>query len=169
MPTSYLPLWPTIVHLAWETRPRSIMDVGAGHGKGGLLLREYLEPIARLDAIEAEPRYLASFPWLRAIYDTVYEIDAMDADYAPYDTVLMIDVLEHLTHEQGEQLLRRIPGRVIICTPIVYFQNPEHTEYPTEDHRSVWTADEIAAIRPLEVRDLEAARKGAVLVRTAPL
>jgi hypothetical protein len=155
--------------MAWETKPRTVIDVGPGHGKGGLLLREYLEPIEQLDAVEAEPRYLDAFGWLKAIYDTVHVADAVTVDYTPYDLVLMIDVLEHLTHDQGAELLARIPGRVIICTPRDYFQNPEHDDYPTESHRSVWTAGEIAAIRPLEVHDRNAESVGAVLVRTAPL
>lgn len=91
------------------------------------------------------------------------------AGLGSFDVVLMVDVLEHLTHEDGAELLARIPGRVVICTPRDYFQNPEAADYPTENHRSLWNSREIAAIRELETEDVEALGVGAVLVRTAPL
>jgi hypothetical protein len=71
-----------------------------------------------------------------------------DLQLGAYDLVLLVDVLEHLTHEQGEQLLARIPGRALVCTPRDFFQNPQFADYPTEEHRSVWTVAEIEAIRP---------------------
>ena len=61
MPTSSLDVWPRLLHLCWQVNPRRILDVGPGHGKAGILLREYIGkvargtgPIERVDAIEAE-------------------------------------------------------------------------------------------------------------------
>lgn len=171
MPSSNLVLAHAVVAMVAETHPQSVLDVGPGFGKYGVLIREYVRP-TRLDAIEAEPRYVARFPWLEAIYDTVMvgdvttDLSAVDLD--SYDVVLLADVLEHVNHDAGAALLDRISGRAVICTPRDFFQNPEASEYPFECHRSVWTAQEIAAVRPLECEDVFASTIGGVLVRTAP-
>jgi ribosomal protein RSM22 (predicted rRNA methylase) len=64
MPSSNLVLAPSILAMAAEVKPRRILDVGPGNGKYGLLVREYLPPLEELVAVEAEPRYVDSFPWL---------------------------------------------------------------------------------------------------------
>lgn len=168
MPTSNLALAPAILNLV-ATAPAhaTILDVGPGHGKYAVLVREYVGPVERLDAVEAWEPYVEAFK-LRDLYDEVIVEDVRflgDADLARYDVVLMVDVLEHLEHVDGEALLRRIAGRVIVCTPASFFQNPEHLAIPPEAHRSVWTLEELAAIRPLEVGYVEL---GGVIARLAP-
>lgn len=122
--------------------PFSILDVGPGLGKYGLLLREYLHAPLVIDAVEAERRYCT--PRLRAIYDSIIVNDATKLHrhvLERYDLVVMVDVIEHLTEQAGRDLLDRIKGHVIITTPTVYFQNPEAARgWPTEEHRSFWRA-----------------------------
>lgn len=130
-----------------ELRPRTVVDVGVGHGKYGLLCREYCGNLRRLVGIEGERRYLERFPWLPAIYDELIVADARDVDngtYSDADVVVMADVLEHLTTEDGAALLRRIAGPVVISTPAEFFQNPEaDAGYETERHRSLWERDRL--------------------------
>lgn len=173
MPTSNLTCWPALVHLCWEVRPRRVLDVGPGHGKAGVLLREYIGteaagtgPIVAVDAVEAEPRYLDRFPWLTSIYDTVYGSDVCDLPdevLAAYDLVVMADVIEHLDRHDALRLLDRIPGVVVIATPTSWFQNPEHAAWPTEEHRSHWTFADFAG--RADAHDLDAAKVGVLLVR----
>lgn len=142
MPSSKLELAPAILNLAWECKPKRILDIGPGKGKYGLLIREYLNPVETLDCVEAWPPYLAAFPWLYGIYDHVISADVREMRVEGlgfYDVVLMIDVIEHMDKEAGIQLLERIPGWVIVCTPEQFFQNPEADEIPTEKHRSLWS------------------------------
>lgn len=178
MPSSNLWLAPHLIYSLAGTIPpeerRAILDVGPGHGKYGLLAREYLKP-RRLDAAEAEPRYLEAFPWLRAIYDHVMpeKVELLYRNTLErYDLVFMLDVLEHLDRDTATALLARIPGRVLIATPRDFFQNPEADQgWETERHRSVWTLEELYTIRPLEVArtDLLVDGIGAVVALTAPL
>lgn len=172
MPSSALPLVPTVVTMALEHGSRRILDAGPGNGKYGLLLREYGRDLERLDAVELEERYLKSFPWLEAIYDSVYVGDiarSTPAELERYDLVLLLDVLEHLDHDAGAELLARIPSRVIVCTPRVFFQNPEaDAGWESERHRSLWTIDEVAELRRLEVWDRDAYELGGILVTLAP-
>lgn len=187
MPTSLLNLAPLIVAHVWEVaaeleRPIRILDIGPGFGRYGLLCRELVDGverglrISRIDAIEAEARYIDAFPWLAAIYDEVFVGDASDPDFAdlfgPYDLVLMLDVIEHLDRAKALELLERIPGRVLIATPRDYFDNPEaDLGWPTERHRSHFPgADSFgssnARVERVELEALETF--GANIVRLGP-
>jgi hypothetical protein len=127
----------------------SVLDVGPGRGKYGLILREYLAAPVRIDAVELEPRYCTER--LRAIYDSVLVNDAryLHREFLDrYDLVVMVDVIEHFTLEEGQALLGRVSGAVIITTPTVYFQNPEAEEgWPTEEHKSLWRLADFPASR----------------------
>lgn len=167
MPTSNLALAPMVLHLvnlaATATReartgavestlPISLLDVGPGRGKYGVLVPEYVTGPWELSAIEAEPSYIT--PVLDAIYDDLMLEDVLDLNseaLAYYDIVLMVDVLEHLPKPLALHLLDRINGHVVICTPEEWFQNPEADEYPSERHRSHWQAGDFPQHR---VRDL---------------
>lgn len=165
MPTSNLSLWPTIVHLVWEVQPKWILDVGPGRGKAGVLLREYIgePPIERIDAVEAETSYITDR--LRCLYDDVFIGDVLnvpDEHLDSYDVVLMVDVIEHLEKEAGLELLDRIIGRVVICTPATFFDNPP--ELPeSEKHRSLWSVADFG-----DRVEVDASRDGGVLVRLGP-
>lgn len=179
MPSSLLALAPTVVTYVADRareleRPIRVLDVGVGRGKYGLLLREYLgESLDRIDGVEAEGRYLEQAPWLRSIYDTVLVDDVTNfvgPEFDIYDLVLMLDVLEHLERADAIRLLGVIGPPVLISTPVDFFQNPEHVDYPTEEHRSHWTAERLASIRPIDREDVLAREVfAAVFVRLAPL
>lgn len=131
MPTSRFDEIPLVLKLLvdLEPPPRRVLDVGIGNGKFGFLCREYLRywgpgapPAVRVDGIEAFPAYVG--PLQRAVYDHVYIGDA--AAVLPtlpgdgYDLVLLIDVIEHFTREQGAALLahcRCVGTVVIVGTP----------------------------------------------------
>lgn len=167
MPSSNLALWPAIIHLAWELKPRLVLDVGPGHGKGAVLLREYIgcPPIERVDAVEAWPGYVTER--LLCLYDHVYGCDVLelaDHELEVYDLVLMIDVIEHLEKDVGAELLARIPGWAIVCTPESFFENPEHEEIPPEQHRSLWSVADFG-----DRVEHDASQLGGVLVRLRAL
>lgn len=174
MPTSALVVWPTLIHLCWEVQPRRILDVGPGHGKAGILLREYIGterrgngPIQRIDAIEAEPRYVEMFPWNEAVYDDLHRGDIVRQGsemLAFYDLVLFADSIEHIDKAEALALLDRIPGRVVLSTPAAFFQNPEADEgWETERHRSHWALGDFAGRVERVVHE-----HGGLLVRLGP-
>lgn len=156
MPTSKLSAaLPVILALEEAVRGKhgfSMLDVGPGHGKYGLLAREYLPELAVLDAVEAESRYITPVLW--EIYDTVIQGDVLEMESFDYDVVLMADVIEHLEKQEGHDLLNRITCPVVITTPAVWFQNPEAGQgWPTEEHRSIWGPQDFN--RMTKVRMLE--------------
>lgn len=169
MPTSNLVIWPDILLTVEQAPHRRVLDVGPGHGKASVLLREYLsDPPDTIDAVEAWEPYVTRFN-LDGLYDRVYVGDVTAATWrgvdgdlvgaqdvlARYDLVLMGDVIEHIPLDAAMGLLRRIPGRVVICTPVDFFENDPLGIHPhTEEHVSHWTQtewDSIGAFRSVEV------------------
>jgi hypothetical protein len=79
-------------------KPTSILDVGAGAGKNGKLIRD-LGYTGNLECIEPTSSYITDFN-LESVYDTVHHTDLktfIDTQYKfQYDLVIFGDMLEHL-------------------------------------------------------------------------
>lgn len=176
MPTSSPLVIADVIHLVHDVPHRRVLDVGPGWGKYAVLLREYLnERPQTIDAVEAEGSYITAHN-LPALYDHVFTGDVCDLPpqvIDTYDLVLMVDVLEHITDTDAEALLTRIPGRVVICTPMEFFSNGPGLP-SSETHRSHWPLERLqrlAAAGELGGRHVEVGYTihGGVMVRLAPL
>lgn len=146
MPSSFVDSIPPIMKLLIERDYKRILDVGPGWGKYGLMCREYLNP-ELLNAVEVKPGLL---PTQKIIYDNVIVSDArhLNKDYwAMYDIALMIDMIEHMTLNQGQELLERILStgcHVLVSTPKVWEE--QHADNnPYEEHKSLWTWEDFPA------------------------
>src|SRR3989344_1254508 len=147
--------------------PQSVLDVGVGFGKYGVLIRERLDlwsgadkSVAeyrqwqrRVDGVEAYADYLT--PLHSFIYNQIFVGDA--CALAPtlagrYDLVLLIDVIEHLSRAAGLQLLRdlrRISRNVLVSTPRrVGPQGPLYGNL-YERHISEWRPADFAEFQPV--------------------
>ncbi len=138
MPTSEHWQIPRIVDVLVREQPKTVLDVGAGFGKFGLLAREYADA-ARVDAVDANPPRFA-------VYDQVYlgDLRALDtllpADAPRYDLALFIDVIEHLEKPDAWKALDALvlrARRVLVTTPWG-FRPQEIPGMPFETHRSGW-------------------------------
>ena len=183
MPTSNLHMAPAVVHAVHTAAPhRAVLDVGPGWGKYAVLLREYLnEPPERIDAVEAWRPYIEAHD-LEAKYDAVYQGRVEDPVWhradgsavaaaellAGYDVVLMVDVIEHMAMGAALDFLARTAARVVICTPVAFFDNGPGLP-PTEAHVSHW--DEQAWHHVARLRRIEDHQQllGGHLVTLAPL
>jgi hypothetical protein len=151
MPTSHYLQINEIIQMVNYIRPVSVLDVGVGFGKYGMLLREYLKfwsPMdelnvrtGRIDGIEIFESYITSGQ--KYYYDSIYIGNALDImpKLKSYDLILIIDVLEHLSHDDGQKLLtlcQKKADYVIISTPIkMNVQGPAFgNEF--EMHRAQW-------------------------------
>lgn len=153
MPTSHLHQLNEIVEAIMLINPQSILDVGVGFGKYGVLVREFLELHdgreqyhtwqRRIDGIEAFADYLT--PLHEFIYDTVYVGDALTLlPTLPetYDLILLIDVLEHFPRDIGETLVQNCLQRghnLLISTPGWFIPQEAAFANPYERHHSLWT------------------------------
>lgn len=64
-----------------------------------------------------------------------------------FDAVILIEVLEHLTKEEGIHLLEKVETwakkKVVVTTPNGYLPQGEMSNNPYQVHRSGWTVDEM--------------------------
>ncbi len=152
MPTSNLAIAPAVIWNVAEVEPSTVLDVGPGWGKYAVLMREYLNvKPSRIDAVEAHAPYVDDHR-LRALYDDVIVgdvVDVADDRLAVYDVVLMVDVIEHIDKARAVDLLDRITGRVVISTPVDWFDTGPGLP-PTEAHVSHWTVEDFTATGRLE-------------------
>ena len=170
MPFSHSGQLSAIVGFAEALAPVSILDVGTGMGQYGFLLRTNLENEhlfevdgararqrpreqwrVRIDGIEGYATYLT--PVHDYVYDRMMIGDAMDIlptlPEAAYDLVMAIDILEHLTVEQGREFLaqlRRVAGRAaLVSTPS---SSAHRTSRPTPSRTTGRSGRSRTCIRP---------------------
>lgn len=155
MPTSHIENVPVIVKAVQRLAPKSVLDIGIGMGKYGLLIREYLggdtgRPDVVVDGIEGYGGYITDIH--RAVYRELYLTDLRDFDFraAHYDLFLMVDVLEHVDKDEGHRVLRDIGGSVLVSTPKEDYR-AHYAHNPLEDHRSHWTIEDFAGYRGIDL------------------
>ena len=159
MPSSYPQLISPILEIIRSAQPQSVLDIGIGFGKFGFLCREYLELWdgrnkygdwqKRIDGIEAFPQYVT--PLQKQIYDNIYVGDARELvpklDHY-YDLILLIDVIEHFSLEDGHRLLHQCAKHsrgCIISTPLTVSAQEDAFDNPYEIHKSQWTQNQFSA------------------------
>lgn len=169
MPFSQSSQISAIVGCVERLNPQSVLDVGVGMGQYGFLLRTNLENVGlfevdgpnarqtprerwhvRIDGIEGYAGYLT--PVHAWAYDAVHVGNALEIfptiSDGQYDLVMGIDILEHFEKADGIDFLRhcrRIARRMaLVSTPKVFAEQRVEAN-PFEDHRSVWSREDLAA------------------------
>lgn len=152
MPTSWYHVIPDILNLIQQEQPKSLLNIGVGFGKYGLLIRDILElPFERynknqwtciIDGVEAFRNY--KNPIHDYIYNKIYYDNIIDViDNLPiYDIILLIDVLEHFTKVEGKFLIQKlcehINKSIIISTPLYPDKQKDYIGNVYEEHKSRW-------------------------------
>ena len=166
-----------IVGFVERLQPQSVLDVGAGMGQYGLLLRNALEFLnlfevngtqgrqrdrrdwrVVIDGIEGFAGYLT--PVHAWAYQEMRIGNALDLlptiPAGQYDLVIAIDILEHFETGDGLHLLaecRRIAKRAALVSTPREFHAQHVPANPYEDHRSVWSAEQLRAAGYRELLD----------------
>lgn len=165
MPSSTPSAIEVVIGIAWRLGPKSVVDLGVGYGKYGVLFREYLElkhqpdrlvdsaRSVRIDGVEGYGPYLG--PLQRATYDELYVENILDflKRGQHYDLVFLGDVLEHFEKNVASTLL--LPGLVaiadmgvLIVTPVDPGSQGAVAANDLEVHRSRWTAEDFKGAAP---------------------
>jgi hypothetical protein len=141
------------IDLVRKLNPKSILDIGVGFGRWGILFREFLEIWENgkydgkweriIDGIEIYEPYVKDYH--KYFYTHIYRGNALDflrTSGKNYDLINCGDVIEHFTKDQGEELIRLSleTGRYVLITiPIgKYWEQETYGDNPYEQHKSVW-------------------------------
>src|SRR5215211_5535758 len=133
-----------------SVKPFSVLDVGSGFGKYGVLCREYLELwdgreeykfLRRIDGVEVFENYINMYT--ENIINLVNNLD-----YS-YDLVLLIDVLEHFSKEEGILLLNNLLKKnkgILVSTPKKPSPQQDVFGNAFEIHKSLWKKEELSTL-----------------------
>lgn len=152
------------VELIRRADPRSVLDIGAGFGRWGMITREFLEVWngasfpeqwqRRVEAVEVFPRNIA--PYHRSFYSEVHCTEALrflDSCERRFDLIIIGDVLEHFSRSDGERLLDRAltTGRYVLLNLPLGNEWPQDArdENVYERHLSSWEWDEVTERYPV--------------------
>lgn len=159
MPSSQYYHISKIMEMIISLNPKSVLDIGSGFGKFGVLCREYLELWdgrqkyefkRRIDCVEVFQQYIS--PLHQYIYNKIYNNDILDIAQEldiKYDLVLLIDVLEHFEKDDGSRLLRTLLKNnecILVSTP--KNPSPQKDAFGNihETHKSAWSPSELSSL-----------------------
>jgi len=178
---------PFIIETLLHINPKTVLDVGVGFGKIGLLIREYLEDMQGrtnpkqwqilISGIEIyEPYHKDSFQniiYNRIAYDNALNIDKImtynlsygDNDNEHYDLLTCFDCVEHNKKEDAIILLnkfKKYAKKILISIPIgnnwYYIYKGENIH---ENHLSDFTEKDLNDLgyKTLKIYDVPSNRK----------
>ncbi len=141
------------IELVKRLDPKSILDIGVGFGRWGILFREFLEVWGdrnysgkwnrRIDGIEIFPHYIK--PYHKYFYDNIYIENALEflrKSSHKYELINCGDVIEHFEKNDGLELIDlclRNSKFILINIPIgKNWEQGEINNNQFEKHRSVW-------------------------------
>lgn len=146
-----------------QVDPASILDVGVGMGKYGVIAREALyaryaeaSELHRCDQLHIDGVDLAQHrraPWLGTVYDCMHtNTDILDYltrcnEGTQWDLALVIDLLEHWTPSEAAARITALQSRckrILISTPteVTMFDHDPYGD-PVPGHVTQWTLDEL--------------------------
>ena len=141
------------IDLVRKLNPHTILDVGVGFGRWGMLFREFLDlwETGRykgeweriIDGIEIFPEYISDYH--KYFYNNIFIEDALTHlrnTERYYDLILFGDIIEHFYKAEGKELidLALEKGKcVIINIPIGKNWAQQGTfDNPHQEHKSIW-------------------------------
>lgn len=157
MPIGSSSVVPYVVSELIARRPRTVLDLGCGFGWAAAAIRQWLDQgvqpwRTRIEAVESFAAY-KNPAW--SLYDAVYNWNLLDwvaHNRRDWDAILLLDVLEHFDHAEGESLLTKLrcsltpSGVLLVATPAIWHPQGAVHGNEHETHRSLWTADELRAL-----------------------
>ncbi|MCC6866024.1 MAG: class I SAM-dependent methyltransferase [Ignavibacteria bacterium] len=155
------------IELIRKIDPKSILDIGVGFGRWGILFREFLEIWEGskyngnwervIDGVEIFPGYIKDYH--KFFYSNIIIDNALDylRSYSgKYDLINLGDVIEHFTKREGEELINLAieKGKVaLINIPIGKYWAQEGTEEnPHEAHKSIWYNNDFTKFRHSKIK-----------------
>lgn len=130
----------------------SVLDVGIGFGKGGFLIREYMDVKdkqryklqdwkVKIVGIDIFDGYVSDIQ--RLIYNQIIIGDVFDVlpKLGKFDLVILGDVIEHFEKHKGRELLKEVfkhTENVVVTTPYGFQSQPPDKDNKYMEHKSGW-------------------------------
>jgi len=166
MPTSTWVHITDMVEVMMSAYPESVLDVGVGNGKWGFLTREYRDVFHnRVDPSEWKTEIIGIEPCARyigdaqrAVYSGIYPMTFLGyVKLHPderFDMIIMGDVLEHMTKEEGREALiaaKRMAIKVlVVCLPVGEgWEQGAWGGNEYETHKAKWCMEDLKEIGTL--------------------
>jgi 2-polyprenyl-3-methyl-5-hydroxy-6-metoxy-1,4-benzoquinol methylase len=145
--------------------PKTILDLGVGHGINGAGIRNWLNVGIKdnykdttVIGVEGYPHYRSE---LWKCYDWVHTCTIqtfLQESDKQFDCVLMTDVLEHFDKDEGNAIISKIvrdvlaPGGILlISTPAVWIEQGAAYGNELETHRSLWHFTDFIGMQGVEI------------------
>lgn len=148
------------VDLIRKISPASVLDIGVGFGRWGMICREFLDVWegrvfraywnTRIEGIEIFPMNIDAYH--SCFYNKIHVADAFDhmqMNVLPgqFDLIILGDVLEHFTKERAFVLLQTCiqKSRFVLLNIPIGTDWPQGSVYGNEHerHLSAWTTEEL--------------------------
>ncbi len=133
----------------------TVLDVGAGSGTYADRLNTYFQ---KMDAVEIFTPYIAEYH-LNEKYSQVFNVDIRTFDFEYYDLIILGDVLEHISEEDGVALIQRLYPKcreMIIGVPNgeqgIHYDNPAEIHLQPNITNESFLATYVG-LKPLALRD----------------
>ena len=159
MPSSDFATLPPVMRLILGSSKNTILDIGPGFGKFGVLCREYADIWqirydkeswkTKIDCIEVFENYIT--PLHKYIYDNIYvgKAEELIHQLDNYDLILVLDVIEHMDKEVGIQFLKNCKEKaktIIVSTPNGHSSQGVVFGNEYEVHRCGWSIPELESL-----------------------
>lgn len=155
-PTTYAHIFGFVTIAIRNYKCRTILDLGCGFGTYAFLIRRYLEPhkfirdkwIFNITGIDIHSHIQNGLNEI--IYDDLRVESIINVKYNKYDLVLMLDVIEHLTKEEGLKIIKSILKTckcLVVRTPYGWRPQRDLDNNIYNVHKSSWFPSEFMNIK----------------------
>jgi len=125
-------------HILFEGGIKTVLDVGCGRGMWAGCLRGPKDS-ATWHGIEVHGPYLEQFKTIHErLYDEIYNVNILDFKWDNYDLVIFGDILEHLSLEYCQRVLRKAKEHakyIVISVPLNAVPHPAEHGNPYQEHK----------------------------------
>jgi SAM-dependent methyltransferase len=150
-----------------KLNPKSVLDIGVGFGRWGILCREFLEIWdggkysgvwnRKIDGVEIFRDYIKDYHY--NFYNNIYITDAYDfisVHKEKYDLIIFGDVIEHFEKKVGEEIIDICFEKskfVLINLPIgKFWEQGKKNDNPFEEHKSIWVTEDFRRFENKKIR-----------------
>lgn len=147
MPIGSFSTFRDVIRLVLMHNPKTVLDLGIGHGINGAGVRNWLdvgmEYKTHLEGVEGFNYRSPLWDCYNVVHETTID-KFFETDSRKWDCILMTDVIEHFTKDDGVFVITRCKERLspgglfVVVTPGVWIEQGAAYGNELETHRSLW-------------------------------